>query len=133
LYVMRLINAQKMEHTKINKFFLRILEMTSNFKIYQFKLCHKLTISPRKLNFCCYSRTYKQSRTLIMARWLTVRLSFDSQQKERHFSSSQHPDSHWTSENFLVIECKASFPRIKRPKPDTSHSSLSRSEIKNTW
>jgi len=68
-----------------------------------------------------------------MARWLTVRLRFDSQQKERHFSSSKHPDSPWTSENFLVIECKGSFPRIKRPKPDTSHSSLSRSEIKNTW
>jgi len=35
MYIMHLINAWKMEHIKINAiFFLRILEMTPNFKIY---------------------------------------------------------------------------------------------------
>lgn len=107
--------------------------MTSNFKIYQLKLCHKPKISPKTSNFYSYSRTYKQSSTLIMARWPTVRVRFDSQKKERHFSSSQHPHSPWTSGNAQVIECKGSFPRVKRTKPDTNHPSLSRSEIKNTW
>jgi len=107
--------------------------MTSNFNIYKLKLCPKLTFSPRKLYFYCYSQTYRQSSTLSMARWLTVGLGFDSQQKERHFYFSQHPDSLWNSENFLVNECKGSFSRVKRPKPDTNHSSLSRSEVKNTW